>query len=68
SRMRIAHKRAETEADYDPLCSIFIRRGWAKKSSSLLDLHTKKGGVLCLMYIVLDDFKQINDTYGVAVG
>lgn len=68
SRMRIAQKRAETEADYDPLCGILNRRGWAKKSTALINMHAKKGGVLCLMYIDLDDFKQINDSYGHAVG
>lgn len=68
SRMRIAQKRAETEADYDHLCGILNRRGWGKKSSELIELHAKKGGVLCLMYIDLDDFKQINDNYGHAVG
>jgi len=68
SRMRIAQKRAETEADYDHLCGILNRRGWAKKSTELIKSHTKKGGVLCLMYIDLDDFKQINDNYGHATG
>lgn len=68
SRMRIAQKRAETEADFDHLCGILNRRGWAKKSSQLIGMHAKKGGVLCLMYIDLDDFKQINDTYGHAAG
>ena len=68
SRMRIAQRRAETEADYDHLCGILNRRGWGKKSAGLIEQHAKKGGVLCLMYIDLDDFKQINDNYGHAVG
>lgn len=68
SRMRIAQKRAETEADYDHLCGILNRRGWAKKSAELIKFHAKKGGVLCLMYIDLDDFKLINDNYGHATG
>ena len=68
SRMRIAKKRAETEADYDHLCGILNRRGWCKKSADLIEHHIKSDGVLCLIYIDLDDFKQINDTHGHAVG
>ena len=68
SRMRIAKKRAETEADYDHLCGILNRRGWCKKSADLIEHHIKSGGVLCLIYIDLDDFKQINDNHGHAVG
>ena len=27
-------------------------------------MQTKKGGVICLLYIDLDDFKQTNDRWG----
>ncbi|CAM2826030.1 diguanylate cyclase [Pseudoalteromonas distincta] len=64
SRMRIAKKQAESEANYDHLCNILNRRGWSKKSNLLIKQHSEQSGILCLMYIDLDNFKQINDTYG----
>ena len=59
---------AEEEAVSDELCAVFNRRGWGNKAEELLKLHAEKGGYLSLLYIDLDQFKQVNDIFGHQVG
>jgi diguanylate cyclase len=67
-RLSYAKKQAERHANFDPLCHIYNRRGWRLKANDLLAEHKQRGGVLCFLYIDLDHFKAINDTYGHDVG
>jgi diguanylate cyclase (GGDEF)-like protein len=55
---------AEAQANTDPLCKVLNRRGWDKKVNEILSEQKIKGGVICLLYIDLDNFKQINDKWG----
>jgi diguanylate cyclase (GGDEF)-like protein len=55
---------AESQANTDALCNVLNRRGWDKKANHVLSEHKIKGGVICLLYIDLNDFKQINDNWG----
>ena len=55
-------------ASSDPLCPVLNRRGWEESAQKMMTTHSKEGGVLLLLFIDLDDFKQINDTYGHRVG
>ena len=59
---------AETEANYDPLCNVLSRRGWSKQAHNLLEQQKLKGGMLGLLYIDLNKFKQVNDTHGHNMG
>lgn len=56
--------RAEYQASTDELCNVLNRRGWEQKSNRLLDQQKHHGGVTCLIYIDLNDFKEINDNWG----
>ena len=67
-RLSYAKKQAERHANFDHLCHIYNRRGWSLKANDLLAEHKQRGGVLCFLYIDLDRFKAINDTYGHDVG
>ncbi|GGW78321.1 GGDEF domain-containing protein [Alteromonas halophila] len=60
--------RAYRRASMDPLCPVLNRRGWETAAQSVLDTHRTDGGYLCLIFIDLDKFKQINDTLGHATG
>jgi diguanylate cyclase len=55
---------AESQANTDALCNVLNRRGWDKKVNEILSEQKIKGGVICLLYIDLDNFKQINDKWG----
>ncbi|MBU3016466.1 GGDEF domain-containing protein [Paraglaciecola agarilytica] len=59
---------AQAQAMTDSLCEVLNRRGWENAAQKMLSEHQAKGGVLCLLYIDLDNFKQINDSYGHKAG
>ena len=59
---------AQAQAMTDPLCELLNRRGWENSANKMLKAHQDNGGILCLLYIDLDNFKQINDCYGHQVG
>lgn len=62
--IKIEKQNAEARANTDVLCDIHNRRGWLVSTEALLTKQRKRGGLLSLFYIDLDDFKAINDTYG----
>lgn len=55
-----AFKRAST----DSLCKVLNRSGWEGIAQSLLTNFNKEGGYLTLLFIDVDNFKEINDHYG----
>ena len=59
-----AFQRAAT----DPLCLILNRNGWEGAAQTLLNAYNRKGGYLTVMFIDVDNFKYINDTYGHSAG
>jgi diguanylate cyclase (GGDEF)-like protein len=59
---------AESQANTDELCNVLNRRGWDKKVNEMLAEQKASNGIICLLYIDLYDFKQINDQYGHDVG
>ena len=67
-RLQADKMQAYLMASSDPLCPVLNRRGWEESAREMLSSHNQKGGVLLLLFIDLDDFKQINDTYGHRVG
>ena len=67
-RLQSDKMQAYLAASSDPLCPVLNRRGWEESAQKMMTRHGKEGGVLLLLFIDLDDFKQINDTYGHRVG
>lgn len=55
-------------ADRDTLCPIFNRRAFERELSREISLAERYGTPLCLIFIDLDRFKQINDRFGHATG
>lgn len=67
-RLQSDKMQAYLAASSDPLCPVLNRRGWEESAQKMLSTHSKEGGVLLLLFIDLDEFKQVNDTYGHRVG
>ncbi|WP_294948915.1 diguanylate cyclase [Sulfurivirga sp.] len=70
---RIYHLRrqarsASWQAEHDPLTGALNRKGFADRIETLIELADRTGAGLCLLMFDLDHFKQINDTWGHAVG
>jgi len=61
-------KIVEAEANIDPLTNLFNRRSIERSLEELFNLCKKSQTSFSLAMIDLDDFKQINDTYGHHVG
>ncbi|MDY0131435.1 MAG: GGDEF domain-containing protein [Desulforegulaceae bacterium] len=56
------------KAETDPLTGLFNRRAYTKQINSSLDALRMQNKVFCLLYLDLDHFKIINDTYGHSFG
>ncbi|TAM75762.1 GGDEF domain-containing protein [bacterium] len=59
---------AEAEALTDPLTGVFNRRGWDRLLSGEDERCRRFGRSAHVFVLDLDEFKQINDTYGHAAG
>lgn len=55
-------------ADRDTLCPVFNRRAFEREVTREISLSERYGTPLCLIFIDLDRFKQINDQFGHATG
>jgi len=63
--------RLESESEkiyYDPLTGIYNRRFFAEGLSRVMNSLSRSGGILSLMMIDIDFFKNYNDTYGHSAG
>ena len=64
--------RAKMEAEYmafhDPLTNLLNRRAFLEKMDFLVKLFKRSGGSFAVIFMDLDNFKTINDTYGHEVG
>lgn len=58
----------ENEAREDPLTGLLNRRGIDEELKRAIDLVKRYGAAISLLFIDLDDFKNINDEYGHVVG
>ena len=58
----------ERLARIDPLTGLANRRFFFEQSAPILASSRRHGRDLCLMFIDLDDFKEINDTLGHSAG
>ena len=63
--------RLETESEkiyYDPLTGIYNRRFFDENLERIVKTLSRSGGILSLMMIDIDNFKDFNDTYGHSAG
>jgi len=58
----------ESEAQYDPLTRLPNRLYFFKRGEQVLELVQRKERVCSLVFLDIDYFKRVNDTYGHAVG
>jgi diguanylate cyclase (GGDEF)-like protein len=72
NKMLIATMRAERENDYharhDPLTGLANRAGLVSALKAQLAMPRSTGKTQALLYLDLDGFKTVNDTYGHAAG
>ena len=58
----------ERLSNTDELTSLFNRRAFSEKVNKRLAIQNRTKQTCALLFIDLDNFKQINDTYGHAIG
>jgi len=58
----------EQYAMYDDLTGLFNRRQFYKTVHSTLQTHLSKSTTIAIIMIDIDNFKEVNDLYGHAVG
>lgn len=65
--LRLAYEHAREQADVDPLTGLYNRRGWVRH---VRDDARAVGaeGILSLLFLDLDGFKELNDRHGHQVG
>ncbi|MDP9796467.1 diguanylate cyclase (GGDEF)-like protein [Catenuloplanes nepalensis] len=63
ARRRLAH-----QATHDPLTGLANRELFGKRLSAAVDAHREEGRPIALLFVDLDDFKFVNDSFGHAAG
>jgi diguanylate cyclase (GGDEF)-like protein len=66
--LRTYHKKLERLADFDSLTQLPNRRNFDKQFEQFLALHKRDERPICLVFIDIDDFKNINDELGHQLG
>jgi diguanylate cyclase (GGDEF)-like protein/PAS domain S-box-containing protein len=61
-------KHYQEQANRDPLTNLFNRRAFQLEGAELLVKAKQEGSSIALLYLDLDRFKPVNDTYGHEVG
>lgn len=67
-QLELAGSRLEHEATHDPLTGLANRVLFYRRLEEAMMHAAEEGFSLAVMYIDLDDFKQVNDLHGHAVG
>lgn len=68
SELKVAQARLENLAHYDPLTALPNRRLFFERAEQALTLARAQSQGLALLFMDLNQFKPINDTWGHAVG
>lgn len=68
SRTRIAEARAANLATIDPLTGLLNRRAFAQTDTNDIEIEQDLAKPLGVIFIDLNRFKEVNDTYGHAAG
>lgn len=68
ARMSASEAAARDAALHDPLTGLANRELWAVSLDQALDDLDEHGGILVVLLVDLDDFKEINDTFGHPAG
>lgn len=55
-------------SNYDPLTKLLNRRGYKIAYNALIDSHNRNPRPFALLFLDIDHFKRINDTYGHDIG
>jgi diguanylate cyclase (GGDEF)-like protein len=66
--LRNAQKKLKEQANHDPLTNLYNRRYFNDISEKIIALTKRKKEPLSLIMIDIDNFKNVNDTYGHNVG
>ncbi len=64
----LSNRTMQYYALYDPLTGLANRRLFRIVSQQLLNLSYRKNRILGILFLDLDDFKKVNDTYGHKTG
>ena len=68
SELKDKARRLEHLANHDPLTSLPNRKLFFDRLQQTLDRAERDGKLVAVLYIDLDQFKQINDSFGHAIG
>lgn len=68
SMIKTHSRKLEDIANYDALTKLYTRRVFDSKMKSLLLLNARKAINMSIIFLDIDDFKNVNDTFGHDVG
>jgi len=66
--LKLSLAEAEASADHDPLAPVYNRRAFMREVSRVVALVKRHEIEASLIYFDLNNFKQVNDTFGHAAG